>query len=191
MRPGGGGGTEPGARVAAVRSEPDRSADVCRGGGRVAGRGGDRELCSRAARHGGRSNGCAAGGLKVKVRVHSSDPSSMFDWSDRYSVGIGSIDAQHQGLFKLAGELYTAMTAGQGNAVSGKVLDRLVRYTATHFAHEERLMRLHGYLNFVEHKEQHDALTARVRQFQADFQQGRATITVQLLQFLKNWLEQH
>ena len=115
----------------------------------------------------------------------------MFDWNDRYRVGIGSIDAQHQGLFKLAGELYAAMSAGQGKAISGEVLDRLIRYTATHFAHEERLMRLHAYPNFEEHKAQHDALNAQVRQFQADFQEGRATITVQLLQFLKGWLEGH
>jgi hemerythrin-like metal-binding protein len=115
----------------------------------------------------------------------------MFEWNDRYSVGIGSIDAQHQNLFRLAGELHAAMTTGQGKAAAGKVLDRLIQYTATHFAHEERLMRLHDYPGLATHKAQHDALTRQVLQFQLDFQSGRAAITVQLLQFLKSWLEQH
>jgi hemerythrin len=115
----------------------------------------------------------------------------MFEWNDRYSVGIGSIDAQHQTLFGLAAELHNAMSAGQGKAASSKVLDRLIQYTATHFAHEERLMRLHDFPGLEPHKAQHEALTKRVRQFQADFQSGRVTITIQLLQFLKNWLESH
>jgi hemerythrin-like metal-binding protein len=52
-------------------------------------------------------------------------------------------------------------------------------------------MRLHDYPGLATHKAQHDALTRQVLQFQLDFQSGRAAITVQLLQFLKSWLEQH
>ena len=37
------------------------------------------------------------------------------------------------------------MSTGQGKAVSGRILDRLVQYTASHFSHEERLMRLYDY----------------------------------------------
>jgi len=115
----------------------------------------------------------------------------MFDWNNNYSVGITSIDAQHQNLFRLASELHGAMSAGQGKAACGRILDRLVQYTETHFAHEERLMRLNDYPELAAHKAEHDDLTKQVKQFQTDFQAGRTTITVQLLQFLKNWLERH
>lgn len=115
----------------------------------------------------------------------------MFEWSNSYSVGIGSIDAQHQNLFRLADELYAAMNAGQGKAVCAKILDRLVQYTNTHFAHEERLMRLHDYPDFAAHKAQHDALCKQVQQFQADFNSGRVAMTIQLFQFLKKWLQEH
>ncbi len=116
---------------------------------------------------------------------------SMFEWNTKYSVGISSIDAQHQNLFRMAAELHAAMTAGQGKPACAKILDRLVQYTASHFAHEERLMRLHAYPAFDAHKAEHDALTKQVLQFQAEFTAGRAAVTVQLLQFLKNWLVQH
>ncbi len=115
----------------------------------------------------------------------------MFEWKTEYAVGIGSIDAQHQNLFAIARELYGAMSSGQGKASLSRILDRLVQYTGVHFAHEERLMRLSDYPDFQAHKAQHDALTKQVLTFQADFDGGRVTMTVQLLQFLKNWLEKH
>jgi hemerythrin-like metal-binding protein len=116
---------------------------------------------------------------------------SMYEWNNDYSVGIGSIDAQHQNLFRIVGELYAAMSAGQGKTVLAKTLDRLVQYTASHFAHEERLMGLHGYPDLAAHKAQHDALKAKVLQFQADFESGHVAMTTQLFQFVNDWLVVH
>jgi hemerythrin len=115
----------------------------------------------------------------------------MFEWKNEYSVGIGSIDAQHQNLFAIGRELYAAMSAGQGKARLSRILDRLVQYTSVHFAHEERLMRLNDYPDFLKHKCQHDAMAKQVLAFQADFENGRVAMTVQLLQFLTDWLQKH
>ena len=115
----------------------------------------------------------------------------MFNWRTEYSVDIGSIDAQHRMLFAIADELYTAMTAGQSRTVLDRILYRLVQYTKVHFAHEERLMQLHGYPEFQKHKGEHDALTTKVLTFQRDFQAGKVSMSVQLLQFLRGWLVEH
>ncbi|MEO8595943.1 MAG: bacteriohemerythrin [Candidatus Solibacter sp.] len=115
----------------------------------------------------------------------------MFEWKSEYATEIGSIDAQHQTLFALGRELYAAMSAGQGKAVMSKVLDRLVQYTKVHFAHEERLMLQHKYPNLAAHKAEHDALVKQVLAFQVEFEAGRATMAVQVLQFLKDWLANH
>jgi len=115
----------------------------------------------------------------------------MFEWNASYSVNIGSIDAQHQNLFAIGRELYAAMNAGQGKSVVAKILDRLIQYTVVHFAHEERLMKVHNYKDYAAHKAEHDALTRQVLQFQRDFQNGRAAMSIQLLQFLKDWLSHH
>ena len=114
----------------------------------------------------------------------------MFEWNANYSVNIRSIDAQHQNLFATGRELYTAMSAGKGRSVLAKILDRLVRNTEVHFAHEERLMKRHNYSDHAAHKAEHDALTKQLLQFQADFQGGHA-MSVQLLNFTKDWLEKH
>jgi hemerythrin-like metal-binding protein len=115
----------------------------------------------------------------------------MFEWKNDFATGIGSIDAQHQSLFAIGRELYSAMTQGQGKTVIGRILERLVQYTTVHFAHEERLMKLHSYPDFAAHKAQHDALVKQVLALQTEFQTGRVTLAIPVLQFLKEWLEKH
>jgi len=115
----------------------------------------------------------------------------MFEWNQQYSVGISSIDGQHQNLFAIARELYAAMSAGQGKQALGRILDRLVQYTSVHFAHEERLMQQHKYPDFAIHKLEHDKLTKQVLAFQADYTAGRVAMTIQILEFLKEWLDHH
>jgi len=128
---------------------------------------------------------------RLKFRRRSADLLCMFEWNPRYSVQIGSIDAQHQTLFHLAEELNTAMAAGRGKSALSRILDRLVQYTVVHFAHEERLMRLHDYPDLAAHSAQHEALTKQVQQFQAEFNAGTTAITVELMYFLRDWLTGH
>ena len=115
----------------------------------------------------------------------------MFEWKTEYATGIGSIDAQHQTLFAIGRELYAAMSAGQGKAVLSRILDRMVQYTAVHFAHEERLLKLHNYPDFAAHKAEHDTMVKQVLDLQKEYQTGRATMAVQVLQLLKDWLDHH
>jgi hemerythrin len=119
------------------------------------------------------------------------DKNYMFDWSARYSVGVGSVDAQHQNLFAMANELHLAMVTGQSKAALSRTLDRLIQYTTVHFAHEERLMRLYDYPEVAAHCAEHEALRKQVVKFQEEFAAGRVTITVRLLMFLRDWLQNH
>lgn len=115
----------------------------------------------------------------------------MFTWKPEYSVHIGTIDAQHQSLLAIGDELHVAMTTGQGQAKMGKILNRLIQYTASHFAHEERLMQKHGYPDFAAHKAEHDTLVAKVTKFEADFKAGHIGMSIEVLEFLKDWLVGH
>ena len=116
---------------------------------------------------------------------------SIFQWKEEYSVDHSEIDTQHKRLFQLAGDLHAAMMEGKGKDALGKTLNNLIEYTKHHFACEERLMQLHNYPDFAEHKALHDDLTSRVLEFQKSFAAGRTAMTVELLQFLKDWLGHH
>jgi hemerythrin len=115
----------------------------------------------------------------------------MFKWDNKYSVGVVSIDTQHQSLFAVGRELRDAMEAGKAKTAVGRILDRLANYTSMHFAHEERLMQLHGYPGLAAHKAEHDALRRQVEEYRAAFRSGNTMINLQLLLFLKQWLLTH
>lgn len=115
----------------------------------------------------------------------------LLKWKEKHSVGIAEIDAQHQRMFAIMNELNDAMALEKAKDVLEGILDRLVNYTATHFVTEERLMSEYGFAGLVSHKTGHEQLTDRVRAFQADFRQGRVAMSIDVMYFLIEWLDQH
>jgi len=116
---------------------------------------------------------------------------ALFDWNEGFSVGYAEIDNQHKRWFQLAHELHSAVVTGKSKDTISQTLGNLVSYTKGHFATEERLMLTHGYPGYSEHKEQHDALSGKLRQLLIDFESGRATVAMDFLQFFKVWLAHH
>ena len=116
---------------------------------------------------------------------------SLFAWKQEYCVGRAEIDTQHKRLFQLADQLHAAMSAGKGNDVLAKTLGELIDYTKLHFAAEERLMVQSHYPEYLAHKAKHDNLAGQVVEFQKSFVAGKASMSIQLLQFLKDWLAHH
>jgi hemerythrin-like metal-binding protein len=115
----------------------------------------------------------------------------LITWSDRYSVGLATIDKEHQKLVSLVNQLYTAILAGDATAEASKVLDGLASYTMSHFAAEEALMRRYNYPGYAQHKTEHDKLVEQVRQFQSDLKAGKAKLSQELMTFLQSWLIGH
>ncbi len=76
----------------------------------------------------------------------------MFEWKPGYSLGHGDIDGQHKKLFELASELHAAMMEGKGENALSATLARLITYTKTHFANEERLMQTYHYPDYPDTK---------------------------------------
>lgn len=115
----------------------------------------------------------------------------LFPWSDTYSVKIGMIDMQHKNLVGMVNALHQAMVAGHGKDELGKILSALVKYTQVHFKTEEGLMESHKYPEYTQHKSEHEKLTKTVLEFQAKFQKSEVGLTIEVMQFLKDWLVKH
>ena len=116
---------------------------------------------------------------------------NLFEWNEALSVGHIEIDSQHRMLFQYANKLHAAMSAGKGKDVLSQTLIDLIAYTQRHFATEEKLMQTHQYPEYPKHKAEHDGLTRKVVQLRDDYMAGRAVLTSEVLQFLKNWLNHH
>lgn len=115
----------------------------------------------------------------------------LFPWSDTFSVKIGIINMQHKNLVNIVNDLHQAMVAGHGKEQLGKILTNLVKYTQAHFKTEESIMESHQYPEYGHHKSEHDRLTKTVLEFQEKFQRNEVGLTIDVMDFLKDWLCKH
>ena len=115
----------------------------------------------------------------------------LITWSEKMSVGVASLDRQHQGLIEMLNTLHSEMLAGRGKDVLGPILAKLIQYTQSHFVHEEGLFRMHAYPWAAEHKKEHDGFVGKAKELDADFKSGKAALTGELMTFLRDWLTKH
>ncbi len=115
----------------------------------------------------------------------------LLTWTPSFSVGIQSIDLQHQRLVEMINNLHEAMAVGKGKDAVGPILDGLVEYAQVHFAMEEKLMQKYNYLEYRHHKDEHDEFVKKVGALQKQYQTTSVGLTVPVMQFLKEWLTNH
>ncbi len=116
---------------------------------------------------------------------------SLITWSDKLAVGNAEIDSQHQKLVQLINGLHNHMIAGDAHDVMGKVLERMIEYTAFHFSTEERLMAQSGYPASAAHIAEHRKLVAKATELNEKFRAGKTAITMETMTFLRDWLQHH
>ncbi len=119
------------------------------------------------------------------------DTSEMIKWDATIQFGIDTIDRQHHRLVDLINKLHHAMRNRAGKTVLGSILQELAQYTVEHFQTEEKLMLEAGYAKLNEHKRVHEKLVKEVLDFQRQFEAGSATVTLDLMTFLSDWLINH
>ena len=115
----------------------------------------------------------------------------LFPWDDSFSVKIGLIDMQHKKMVGMINELHRAMVGGKGKKNLSSILSGLIDYTREHFITEEILMQAHAYPEFLTHKLEHQKLTKTVVGLQRRFRSNEAGLTIEVMEFLKDWLRNH
>jgi hemerythrin len=114
----------------------------------------------------------------------------FFVWNSGMSVGVKAADDDHKRLIDLLNKLHDGMKSGQGRDIVGKILDELVSYTRYHFAREEEYFDRTGY-PAEDHKREHRELVAQAVTLQSRFKSGESTLSIETLDFLKEWLTVH
>jgi hemerythrin-like metal-binding protein len=116
---------------------------------------------------------------------------ALINWTNDFLIGVDEVDRQHRHLVDILNRLHDAMQTGGKSRDVLRVLDDLVNYTKYHFAAEERQMQTAGYPQLAEHRRKHEAMVAKVGEFATDALTGKATVTMRLMTFLKEWLARH
>jgi hemerythrin len=115
----------------------------------------------------------------------------LFEWSEAYSIRDEAIDLQHRELFRIANELYGATRARRGEEAVGGAIRSLLDYAHSHFAAEEELMLLRKCPDLAAHKAVHNALLARVTDYERRYRRGDGAAQGDVLPFLLGWLLEH
>ncbi len=123
--------------------------------------------------------------------VKTNGVSELFVWNRQLVTGLGPIDDQHKELVRLINELYAAMKAKAGATESGRILEELADYTKYHFGFEEEMFAKHNYPEASGHKVAHQDLVEKVVAFNNDFKRGKAGLSMELMDFLADWLKKH
>ncbi len=116
---------------------------------------------------------------------------SHIAWDDKYSVNIEVIDQQHKKIIEILGKLFEEMGKKKSPEALKAILDQMVWYASEHFGTEEIFMKQYGFPGYEAHKREHDAFRAKVTAFEKDFAAGKATLSMEVINFLLGWLDHH
>ena len=116
---------------------------------------------------------------------------ALITWNDTLSVKVAEIDRQHQKLISMINELNDAMRQGKGKDVLGEIIKSLVDYTVTHFKTEETYFDKFGYPEKDSHKKEHTDFVKKTSDFKEGFEKGKLGLSIELMNFLSNWLQNH
>lgn len=116
---------------------------------------------------------------------------ALIKWDSSFSVNVELIDKQHQMLVKMINELYDAMRSGKEKEALQKLINRLSDYAAMHFAAEEHYFDIFGYPDSEAHKKAHSDFERKVAKFENEFDQGRQSLSREIMNFLGDWLVEH
>lgn len=114
----------------------------------------------------------------------------LVKWTKVLRVGIKEIDDQHKHFISIINSVYkNTKKKGSGGKPSEDITE-LIEYSKIHFSTEEGYFKKFGYPYAREHMIEHEKLTLRVLRLSERSARGEDVVLV-LLEFLKEWLENH
>jgi hemerythrin-like metal-binding protein len=116
----------------------------------------------------------------------------LIEWSDEYSVGIDTFDAEHKKLIAIINDLHDSFEHGVDRSVAEHALDGLIAYTVEHFGHEDTFFDAWDYPDKAAHRVAHQELRQQVLEYRDTvLTKGGIEMSLELITFLRYWLLGH
>ena len=116
---------------------------------------------------------------------------AYIDWEDSYSVKVKELDDDHKALILNINDLHQALMEDKMREAQKRTVDKMISYAADHFASEEKYMLQFNFPGYGKHKEEHDQFTAKALDLQGRMDKAGLVVTLEILGFLKDWLQNH
>ncbi len=114
----------------------------------------------------------------------------LINWTQDFEI-CDLVDKQHKKLIELLNQLYTAFLQNQSHQMLLDIISELKKYTIYHFKTEEAIFDKFGFVFSREHKNEHKFFTDKVREFAFKYFHNPDLLTVEILDFLFNWVINH
>jgi hemerythrin len=112
-------------------------------------------------------------------------------WDEQYSVGVDSIDYEHQNLMDMINMIYAELEDQRDIASIENTMSDVHAEIAAHFALEERQMRNAGYEEYEAHKNDHEELLDQIRNMMDAIQKDPDVALDSLSEGLSEWFIGH
>ncbi len=114
-------------------------------------------------------------------------------FDDTLVMDVPELDRQHRELFARLDALLEAIRRGSSRQEVAHTLTFLRAYVASHFAHEEELMRSTGFPGLDRHQAEHAGFTRELVALEAEHGRDGASpsLVVRVNLWLTGWLREH
>ena len=116
---------------------------------------------------------------------------TLLEWRDEYRTGIRGVDHEHEELIARINSIYAMIesSAERSEIVDG--LGEIYGDISVHFALEEQTMRWEGYVDYAEHRADHERLLDEIREITEDYEQSVDLDKAKFEQRLHDWFQNH
>ncbi len=112
-------------------------------------------------------------------------------WSDDFSVKVLSIDEQHKKLFTLINDFYSGLEKKSSKERMAELIKGLKDYSLYHFSTEEKYMEMYNFYGYKNHKKEHEIFITKIIDISERYESGRLVISLEITDFIKNWIVNH
>lgn len=116
---------------------------------------------------------------------------TLLKWESEYSVGDAAIDYEHEMMIQQINTLYDQVDASTDSGTIEAILGEIHADISAHFALEERMMREANYIEYEDHKEDHEDLLDQLHEVMDSFFQKPEDREEALKLKLSNWFGHH
>jgi hemerythrin len=116
---------------------------------------------------------------------------AQIEWKEEYSIGNASVDQEHELLITQINKLYEQLGLPLDTETIESMLADIQADISTHFALEELLMQEAGFVEFEEHKQDHERLLDQIDDMIFHFTEDPESGKELLINRLSDWFSHH